>query len=1100
VPDDATLDDSAPVATGWRVGERVAGQYEITAIHRGGMGVVHRARHLGWDTDVAVKRPRPELFRTDADRERFAREARTWIDLGLHPHVCNCHYVRTFDGVPHVVAEYVPGGSLADWIRDRRLYAGSGGEVLARILDVAVQAAWGLAHAHALGVVHRDVKPANILVGDEVKVTDFGLAGAAAGPYRGTRHYASPEQAAGERTGPAGDVWSFAVSVLEMLTGEVTWLAGPAAGGALESATAAAPLEGVPRDLAELLARCLAWQPADRPGDIAGVATALIELYTAEFGPYPRSPPTAARPRAAELNNRALSLLDLGQDDEAENLLREALAADPQHLEAIYNSGVLRWRAGEVTDDAVLASLESARANQADPARGDRLLGLVRAERAAASPVFVFPVGRRRTAAPVCLTPDGEHVLTGDATGAVHVVETATGRSAHVLHGHPDVVNAIAVSADGHRAITVSESGMAILWDLRAGRPLRRRAGRGDVSRVALAADAELALTTRLLGNSRVVRVSRLGRGRGHKLRARADVTSIQVSADGRYGLVGDASGQARLWNPAAGVALCTVTGHTGAITATAMDSAGRRAITVATDYHDFAARLWDLDTGRLSSLLAGHTGPLTSVHISPDGRRAMTGSGDRTARLWNLDNGRCLRVLDGHTHIVDSVTFTGETAVTVELTGAVRIWDLATGRCLRTITEEVAFEDIVRLAPDGRMLVHAGRTAVRLWSLTPPSPSPLQISRSRTAVELRSVNARVDDLLARAAGAQARDDALDLVRRARSQPGHERSRDVMDAWRRLSRGAVHGELKAAWPSGVLDGGTTRLTAVCATPDGHVLSGGHHDDDVWLWELSTRRRVSTLTGHTSQVLSVAATGQFALAGAADGTTRVWRLPIGRPGWTLRGHAGPVRAVATTPDGRYAVTGSADGTARVWDLRDLISGRLVWVLAGHTGPISAVATDGRFCFTAGAEDGAVRQWDLASGLCTSVPETYSAGASISLCLTPEGLLLTVCRPGVGGVRVRDLATGRVVRALDPEGVPGKHFVCTTPDGRLALVTESAATVGLWDVATGRSLGHLDGLTGGVGAVCVTQDGNHIVVADRDGAIRIWDIDRELGMHA
>ena len=1090
MPDDATLDDAAPATAGWRVGDRIAGQYEITEIHRGGMGVVHRARHLGWDTDVAVKRPRPELFRTGADRDRFVREARTWIDLGLHPHVCNCHYVRTLDGVPHVVAEYVPGGSLADRIRDRRLYAGSGRDVLARILDVAVQTAWGLAHAHALGVVHRDVKPANILVGDDVKVTDFGLAGATAGPYRGTRHYASPEQAAGEHSGPAGDVWSFAVSVLEMLTGEVTWLAGPAAGGALDNAVAAAPLDGVPRDLAELLARCLAWEPADRPAGPADVATALIGQYAATFGPYPRKRPASARPLAAELNNRALSLIDLGQDEDAGKLLREALTADPRHLEASFNAGVLRWRAGELTDDAVLATLESARANE--PARADHLLDLVRAERGAASPAFALELGQRRTAAPVCVTPDGEHVLAGYAAGAVHVVETATGRSVRVLKGHRDVVTTIAVSSDGHRAITVDARGTAVLWDLGTGRPLRRRSRLGDGIDVAVAADAGLVLTTKLGSHVRVVRVSRLDRRRDHRLRVPANVTTICVSPDGARVLVGDEGGTVRVWDSTGGAAPFTLGGHAGSMRAVALDSAARRAVTVATDFDDVSARVWDLDTGRRLHVLAGHTGPLTSVHVAPDGRRALTGSGDRTARLWDLDTGRCLRVLAGHTQIVQSVTFAGEVAVTTELTGAVRIWDLAGGRCLRTITEGAGFEDTVRLSPDGRTLVHAGRTVARLWRLTPPRPSPLQISRSRTAAELLPANEHVDDLLTRAARARKPGEALALVRRARTEPGHERSREVMDAWRRLSVASAQGELKTVWLSQVLDTGTAGLTAVCAAPDGHVLSGGHEDGAVWVWELSSGRHVATLTGHSTRVLSVGATGQFAVAGAADGTTRVWRLPAGRPVWTLRGHDGPVHSVAATPDGRQVVTGSADGTARVWDL---LSGRPVSVLTGHTGEIRAVATDGRSCFT--AADGSVRQWDLHSGRWTGVPETTTGPDLTSLCLTPDGLLLT---GGFSrwGVRVRDLATGRFVRTFGSEGAAVSQDVCVTPDGRIALATNAAAnTVGLWEVATGQHLGHLEGITGGVGAVCVTPDGNHVVVAGRDGTIGIWDIDRELG---
>ncbi|WP_308197976.1 serine/threonine-protein kinase [Saccharopolyspora soli] len=170
----------------WRIGQVVDGRYEVVHVHdSGGMGLVYRVRHLEWGADLAVKCPRVELFGTEEQRERFIAEAEIWVSLGLHPNVCGCHYVRVLDGIPRVFAEYVPDGSLRDWIDDRRLYAGDRAAVLARILDVAVQFAWGLAHAHGRGLVHQDVKPGNVLLdvttsGVIAKVTDFGLARAGA--------------------------------------------------------------------------------------------------------------------------------------------------------------------------------------------------------------------------------------------------------------------------------------------------------------------------------------------------------------------------------------------------------------------------------------------------------------------------------------------------------------------------------------------------------------------------------------------------------------------------------------------------------------------------------------------------------------------------------------------------------------------------------------------------------------------------------------------------------------------------------------------------------------------------------------------------------
>lgn len=189
------------VPAAWHVGDVVLDLYEVLGeLGEGGFGKVYRVHHRGWIRDLAVKSIRPQLLERRGAVEGFERECETWINLGLHPHIVSCHYVRRLGGIPRVFAEYVDGGSLADWIRDGRLYAGGPDRALARILDVAIQFAWGLHYAHEQGLVHQDVKPANVLLTTDgtVKVTDFGLAKAQlAASGQGSSPFASSPLPAG---------------------------------------------------------------------------------------------------------------------------------------------------------------------------------------------------------------------------------------------------------------------------------------------------------------------------------------------------------------------------------------------------------------------------------------------------------------------------------------------------------------------------------------------------------------------------------------------------------------------------------------------------------------------------------------------------------------------------------------------------------------------------------------------------------------------------------------------------------------------------------------------------------------------------------------
>ncbi len=156
-----TTPDSSPAEEeeAWPPGTLLLDTYEVKGLLGvGGMGKVYRVHHNSWNIDLALKSPRPEFFQTQAHKDLFISEAETWVNLGLHPHIVSCYYVRTIDEIPRLFAECVEGGSLAGWIARRRIQS------LEQVLDIAIQFAWGLAYAHEQGLVHRDVKPANVLM------------------------------------------------------------------------------------------------------------------------------------------------------------------------------------------------------------------------------------------------------------------------------------------------------------------------------------------------------------------------------------------------------------------------------------------------------------------------------------------------------------------------------------------------------------------------------------------------------------------------------------------------------------------------------------------------------------------------------------------------------------------------------------------------------------------------------------------------------------------------------------------------------------------------------------------------------------------------
>jgi WD40 repeat protein len=395
------------------------------------------------------------------------------------------------------------------------------------------------------------------------------------------------------------------------------------------------------------------------------------------------------------LNNRGLSLLDLGRQTEAAKAFEAAITTDPRHLEATYNDGLREWRSGTVTDDVLISRLEAARTASGDSWLARYLLAEVHLERGDLTAAhellrtieYIAPdqpkvANALRTVRSGWLTdarcvktramnwwPEDERWVTeADGRTAKYASRTkirftADGRRALVAsrkhvglwdirsgkrvfrRDAPQYYKEIDVSADGRFALCGLDTEI-LLWDLTRRRELWRvGAGEGPhpITAVWLSADAHIAATQSRGGNV-MIWDARTG---GLRLRLGRHGSLYRLSPDGRSALIRRDDETIQLWDTTTAACRWEVHGVNGALPAAI--SADSRTVAMARS-SDPGARtwenigIWDLATGQEIRTLTGHTRRVESLSWSSDGRRLLSGGNDGTTRLWELDSGRCLR------------------------------------------------------------------------------------------------------------------------------------------------------------------------------------------------------------------------------------------------------------------------------------------------------------------------------------------------------------------------------------------------------------------------------------------------------------------------
>jgi len=470
----------------WQPGDMILDTYAVENVISGGMGHVYIAYHNKWNVKVAIKSPNEMML---SDRDFFARilrEANSWTELGLHPNIAYCYFVKNIEEVPHIIVEYVGGGNLRQWIEDGKCID------YRTNLDLAIQFCHGMEHAHSKGMIHRDIKPENILMTTDgiVKITDFGLVSGqnerignptpadkadkadpkipahgltTIGTRMGTEGYMAPEQEESARdVDERADIFSFGVCMYEMFCGDKPYRitygikqeAPDPVVGYGSGYTGLSKDTQFPSDIAGVLTKCVQWERENRYLNLNQIRQELSKIYKSLF--HEKSPYAELELvdlEADGLNNRGVAYFELGRKEDAIKCWEKAIQINQTHLEATYNLSVVQWRGGEIIDEEVLGRLDNCRNNSsADKKIFAKLKAYIHAERyfpdAAKEELKIFPEGDR-------------DIFSGENIGKITCLNT--------MEGHTKMVTSVSMTPDGRYAVSGSEDKTLRLWDLKTG-------------------------------------------------------------------------------------------------------------------------------------------------------------------------------------------------------------------------------------------------------------------------------------------------------------------------------------------------------------------------------------------------------------------------------------------------------------------------------------------------------------------------------------------------------------------------------------------------------------------------------------------------------
>ncbi len=1107
----------------WKDGDILLDTYAVSGLlGKGGMGNVYRVRHQYWNIDLAVKSPLPAFFRTQEQKELFISEAETWISLGLHPHIVNCYYVRTLGGIPRIFAELVEGGSLLDWIRQGKI------TTVEQALDIAIQFAWGLAYAHDRGLIHRDVKPANVLMALDgtAKVTDFGLVKAGKGM---TPAYASPEQAESQQSGlevtPRTDMWSWGLSVLEMFAGSHFWVNpdlpdyawGVVAPHALEhflsEPSEESAVEEMPDRLAGLIRQCFDATPSKRP-DALDAARQLLEIYQAVTGKsYHRRMPKEAEQHADSLNNKALSLLDLGKETAAVDAWKEALQSNPSHLETNYNFGYWEWIHGKRDDLSLFQSI-----SELDAMYGDR-------------PVYWLALAKlsqeRGDLQQASLSQQKARQL-GEQVGPLQ--EGCDIHPEYVIQA-PVGLYCLRLSPDGRYLLASGLDKNVRLYDLSTRNVVQTylaEYNQGEIPRVGVPPNWALVLCGSFFEKIEVwetISGRYLGRLEDSSIRASSasSISVLEFTPDGRILLsaVREHFGlkdvqPINLWDIRTGKLIGKLEGHPHSVYSLVVSPDGRLAISSGWSEQGEFIKVWDLATRQLVRILPGQTVRTECLAISVDGNHLLAGSEDGSISVWDLRTWRLIRRFSGHSAPVSSLAFhpSGEFALSGSEDRTARYWDVRSGKCLRTLNDHTNTVHAVLFSPDGSKTYTASKDGTIRCYATSLSTQRCCDYLISTPVSAEKIIHRQDQLAAMLDEADALiaagryPEAYRQLRKAQAVPGFEKAGPVLDRLHRAEHGARRSGLLAAWLIQTMSGHSDAVQDVDISTDGRLAVSASSDRTVRIWDTRKGTCLACIEGHSrpataarfspsGEWLATASKDYYLASEAGDRFLRLWEVCGAKEIHDFKKFDQSVYTLAFSPDGKKLFAARterlADKSQDYIQAFDVRSGERIQGFTGHEDVVTCLAVfGGGKSLLSGSKDSTLKLWDAATGECLKTLQGHQ-GNIHALAVTPDGR--HALSGGVDNViRMWDLASGTCIRELEGH-TDTIHAIALTPDGQFALSGGEEFALRLWDLRSGQVLQVLEGHTDGVTSIAFSGDGRFALSGGYDKTLKVWEFDWE-----